>query len=33
MAGDLVAGVSRGVDAMLTAVSVAVAAVLTLSFF
>ena len=32
MAGDLVAGVSRGVDAMLTAVSVAVAAVLTLSF-
>ncbi|WP_421617318.1 threonine/serine exporter family protein [Brevibacillus sp. TJ4] len=32
MAGDLVAGVSRGVEAMLTAVSVAVATVITLSF-
>jgi len=32
MAGDLVAGVSRGVDALLTAVSVAVAAILILSF-
>ncbi|TQR30026.1 threonine/serine exporter family protein [Brevibacillus brevis] len=32
MAGDLVAGVSRGVEAMLTAVSVAVATAIILSF-